>query len=509
MLTSEQLKNINTITWEKLYPGIFARWQADNGIEMCQRRYDYVEALIQNEDFIKNFGSCESKKLRAFYTKEAYTLYCEAYDRAKEDLKEENDKLIQAKFKEYNFNTTQNVIKYVKAVKTILYHAEEQTYEDSVIKLTSWLQWLRHGLSADRKLKIDSSALFFYSAIGGTGKSEILHAFAAACEELGVSRDYISTDDISSQFSPLVIKEINVAIIEDANFFGYGNDFNTSKFNTLIDRSKMSFRQMFQDMYTIKTNLSILGASNQRLLNRRISIIPIKEEEIDIKTGNVPTPEKIKQAWINAINYCPDPHVKFIDIKVLNQRTPNYISDNMMKIYDFVVGNADDQISETKGVRQIIKHVCGKKDENSRLRKFILNDLEFFISNGIAEKIEPRTNTALGLSRVKFDLEKFRAFMSGDETATKQDNKSIEQMIIEKYLQDVSLDFAEEAKKIEAQMKIIHDKIKAAEASSKFKSESAREKHIVKLNLEKVDLACKLENLKSFSDVVKKCKPPG
>ncbi|MDR3113367.1 MAG: hypothetical protein LBU09_03230, partial [Endomicrobium sp.] len=282
MLDKKELHR-NNLTYVKMYPALFGQKQACENRPMCRSVAGYINALYNDEGFREDFEifeegkSLSEKKLNSLYSEQAYKRYKERYEETLEDLKIENDLIIQEGFKEYKFNSFESCFKYIKAIKDLLYHASVKTQEDAVIKLTSWIQWFRAGLSKDRRLKVDSSALFFFSALGGTGKSEILHSLAAACDELGIPTDYLTTADISDKFSPRAIKDANLIIIEDAEFISrLGNDINLHKLNSLIDRSKFTFIEKFKEPETITPNVTIIGATNNRYINRRYSNIIIK-----------------------------------------------------------------------------------------------------------------------------------------------------------------------------------------------------------------------------------------
>ncbi|MDR1196499.1 MAG: hypothetical protein LBL00_08505, partial [Endomicrobium sp.] len=416
----------NYATYLKLYPAFFGKKQAESGCAMAKSVTQYISALYLDEDFKKDFikdgllESVNAKTLNQLYSEQSYKRYVEGYEWTIEELKVINDEMLKEGFSKYQFNSVDNCIKYIRAVKDILYHANAAVIEDAVKKLTAWLQGFRLALSQDKSIKIDATALFFYSPMGGTGKSELLNSFVGACDRMNISHAHLSTQDISDKFSPKAIKEVNAVIIEDAEFIGgkFGNDVNLAKVNALIDRQEITYNQKMMRSEQVRPNLSIIGSTNNRYSNRRYSVIVIRNSEIDLEKHNPPTLARLVHAWMDAITFCPDPHVKFVSVKTKNQRSPFVITDNMIKIFNLV--NDDDSSFETVGMRKIIDY-CTKGSVNPRAENIVKDDVRMLIKLGIANQVKKNPRWGLGVSKIEFDMFKFRDFIDTDET----DEKSI------------------------------------------------------------------------------------
>ncbi|MDR1196559.1 MAG: hypothetical protein LBL00_08825, partial [Endomicrobium sp.] len=166
--------NNNRATYLKLYPAFFGKKQAEAGGAMSKSVTQYVSALYADEDFKKDFikdgqlESTDAKTLNHLYSEQSYKRYVEGYEWTIEELKEINDAMLKEGFSKYQFNSVDNCIKYIRAVKDILYHANAAVIEDTVKKITTWLQGFRLSLAQDKSIKIDATALFFYSPMGGT-----------------------------------------------------------------------------------------------------------------------------------------------------------------------------------------------------------------------------------------------------------------------------------------------------------------------------------------------------
>lgn len=409
-------------TYIKLYPAMFGKKQAHEGVAMSKSVTQYIAALYADEEFRKEFcgnehhNASSPKTFNSLYSESSYKRYVEGYEWAVEELTEMNRLLVQDGFSQYQFNSYESILKFIRAIRTILYHASTKTIETSIIKLVTWLQYLRQGLKNDYSIKMDSSALFFFSSKGGTGKSEVLHAFNEALYELGIKSSYISMEEISDRFTPSAIKENDVLIFEDAQFTKNlgGVDINLSRINTLIDRSTVQYRAMYEKGYPIKTNLTFIGATNNRYRNRRYSLIPIKNEQIDLQKHKPPTPEALKQAWIDAIYNCPDPKYKWLPVKIMNEKNATFISYNVVKIFDLVNDEDDAVLMKEIGVRSIIDKVT-KGTPTDRAVEFLLDDIRFLIQEGIATKIEGKKKRGLRVSRISIDLEKFRDLMQVED----------------------------------------------------------------------------------------------
>lgn len=89
-------------------------------------------------------------------------------------------------------------------------------------------------------------------------------------------------------------------------------DINFDAIRNFIDRSEVDFEARGCGVRKIKTNLTLIGTTNQLYFNRRISIIPFLE-----KKGKAISFNKLKLAWSEALRYCP---YDYIDIKTINQK---------------------------------------------------------------------------------------------------------------------------------------------------------------------------------------------
>jgi hypothetical protein len=503
MLTKEDLKS-SFITYLTLYPALFGKKHVDNGFDMCDNVSEYIEKLFEDDEFKKDFEGHDARAHGRLYSEQAYKRYREGYENAKKDIKRENDLMLAEGFKQYNFNSLNDVVKYIRAVKDILYNCRKSKIANSVIRLTSWLQWFRQGLSPQKDLHIEPSALIFYSAIGGTGKSEIVNAFARACDELGVERDYLSTSDLCTRFAPQALKESNAIIIEEAEFIPkLGLDINLPTINKIIDRQQITYEEKLKKPKPIKTNLSLICTTNNRFYNRRYSFIIINEEELNIEKHKPPSPERLKQAWIEAIKYCPNPLKKFVPIMVNNQKNPFPISDNILKIYDMVENEGD---YYEKGVRAIT-NIITKGAAAPKLSKMILSDIKYLISLGICEKIVRNKNHGLAVSSVRFNLEKFRDFIdsepeSGDMIAA----QDVEEAVIENYVRGQEI--ASNAE-IETLLKNIKDCEKEIKDWQNYEAKTTIERKnkdakMMKLVFKLDDLKQELKNAQAFLEVLQK-----
>jgi hypothetical protein len=344
--------------------------------------------------------------------------------------------------------------------------------------------------------------------MGGTGKSELLNGFVGACDRLNISHAHLSTQDISDKFSPKAIKEVNAVIIEDAEFIGgkFGNDVNLAKVNALIDRQEITYNQKMVRSEQIRPNLSIIGSTNNRYSNRRYSVIVIRNSEIDLEKHKPPTPVRLVQAWMDAINFCPDPHIKFVSVKTKNQRSPFVVTDNMIKIFNLV--NDDDSSFETVGMRKIIDY-CTKGSVNPRAENIVKDDVRMLIKLGIANQIKKNPRWGLGVSKIEFDMFKFRDFIDTDETDEKSISVAdVETAVINNYIKDIVFDSDEELKKIEKEFKRFSEMKDVLEKKPKTKTTN---ESIMKLEFKMQSLLERKREIERFIDLRKlilDAKPP-
>lgn len=483
----------------KQFPAEFAKRQVANAVPMAQTRLEYIRGLEADEQFRKLFyaektpktqaqieeearktvehllGLSDAEKVKYYsdmekaekekgkvlmafakaqnslYSKDAYELYREGYELELDEERQKNEKLLKIFFHEQKFNSYENCLKFIAAVQKILFNANKSVLRSSIIKLVAFLQFLRSQFYAPEKL-LDKNMLIFFSAIGGTGKTELIQAFKKACDKIGIYNEKFSASGLSGRFTDGNIRKVNVGYIEDLDIRArIGNDINLDKFNAIIDRDKIDFERKNKDRVQIQTNITLIASTNNRYFNRRFSVIPLSETEVEKITEAIPTTDELTGAWYDAIVYCPDADNVYHHVKTMNQRNMGVLSEDLLRIYDAF--NAErihtpDEISRltvTKGTRGIIAYVLGRDSETPRRREFILDQIRTLIANGIIEQVSTaKSNNALQVSKLTADMVKFEHYIANFDDKEKDENATVEALITELYIEPMKLNFKEE-----------------------------------------------------------------
>ena len=351
-------------------------------------------------------------------------------------------------FQEQKFNSYENCLKFIAAVQKILFNANKSVLRSSIIKLVAFLQFLRSQFYAPEKL-LDKNMLIFFSAIGGTGKTELIQAFKRACDKIGIYNEKFSASGLSGRFTDGNIRKVNVGYIEDMDIrIRIGNDINLDKFNAIIDRGKIDFERKNIDRLPLATSLTLIASTNYRYLNRRFSVIPLNEIEVEKITETIPTTDELTGAWYDAIVYCPDADNVYHHVKTMNQRNTGVLSEDLLRIYDAFNSeriHTPDEISRltvTKGTRGVIAYVLGRDSETPRRREFILDQIRTLIANGIIEQISTaKSNNALQVSKLTADMVKFEYYIANFDDQEKDENATVEALITELYIAPMTLNF--------------------------------------------------------------------
>ena len=287
----------------KQFPAEFAKRQVANAVPMAQTRLEYIRGLEADEQFRKLFYAEKTPKTQAqieeearktvehllglsdaekvtyysdmekaekekgkvlmafakaqnsLYSKDAYELYREGYELELDEERQKNEKLLKIFFQEQKFNSYENCLKFIAAVQKILFNANKSVLRSSIIKLVAFLQFLRSQFYAPEKL-LDKNMLIFFSAIGGTGKTELIQAFKRACDKIGIYNEKFSASGLSGRFTDGNIRKVNVGYIEDMDIrIRIGNDINLDKFNAIIDRGKIDFERKNIDKLDRKSHV--------------------------------------------------------------------------------------------------------------------------------------------------------------------------------------------------------------------------------------------------------------
>jgi hypothetical protein len=439
---------IKYIAEKKKIPHTFGIRCAKLERPMYDTRYEYMCALEQDDEFLDDkVVSLDSHAIGGLFGEFAYNSYREGYEYCIKEQYQSDFCALSQKFREFKFKKHINFIeRYVKAVQTILYNADKLYIKDSVVKLTSWVQWFRYVFFADKPKKlITPNALFFFSGIGGTGKSEILSALSDACAELQIPCGYVTTSGISGKFITSDVKRLNLGIISEAMWHSQrGRDVNIDTINNIIDKIEIDFEQKGKQIVRLQTNMTLVGATNSRYLNRRFSIVPFNELEITAEL-KPPSHTELINAWIDLIKYCPSPDDSYYDVQIMNQKSPQAASEDILSVFDCFY-RAGEIHYRVLSVREIIKKITNKDRESIRDRRFILNALKQLIALEILKKNSPPSNDALIVSKVEIiDEEKFENLISQynpDEMREAQNSgfskdKKIADIIFELYVMPI------------------------------------------------------------------------
>jgi hypothetical protein len=522
-----------------------AQRHIEAGLPMCQTRYSYICALNADDKFsefiykiplskeeveaaereldksFENFFyGMETEAKRKFvkdmkatkniterahkiiYSEASFELYQEAYEEAMIGIKKRNNKLAAYFLGDNRFNNLENILKYCRAVEKLLYNADRRVLENSIIKLTSWLQWFRSQFIGTSSGKlIDASALIFFSAIGGTGKSELLRAFKGACEDLEITAENFTAQGLTGRWTPSIIKGVDVAVVEDADLTArIGNDVNVDKLNAIIDRGKIDFEQKNKQKEIIQTKLTVIASTNNRFVNRRFSVIPLAEREVsdDMKA---PSPEELREAWYDAIYFCPDHNTTFVGVKKMNQRAPGSLSEDMLKIYD--IFEHLDNIEPVKSVRGIIRGVIDRDKETPRRREFILQHIRELIKLGVFEKESPESNGALLVSKVRLiSRPKFQRYIGAYEESC-DESQSCEHIIFKHYIKNMTLNGDIKLKNIEENIKTIENRFEGTKDKGILEK---KEKRLNELEEERIKVKQEIERQKELREVIELAK---
>jgi hypothetical protein len=498
---------------KKNLPGKFGIECAKLERKKYNSHYEYMIGLNDDEEFIRNnLLELSERAMGGMFSDMSYKLYLEGYDYKTKEIYDDKLSIVQNKFKEFKFHTHINFIeRYIKAAQVILYNADKLFIKDSVIKLTSWAQWFRYGLMKENKKRkmITPNALFFFSGIGGTGKGELLKALQTACDNMEIAAGKVTTSGISGKFVTSDVKKFQLGIIGEAMWQSQrGRDVNIDTINNIIDKIEIDYEVKGKQSVSLKTNLTLIGGTNSRYLNRRFSLIPFNELEVSASLAP-PNEIEMAEAWEDLINFCPDPNDAYYDVQVMNQKSPQAASEDILGVYDcfFKGGRLH---SSVLSVREIIKKITNKDRESIRDRRFILNAVKQLIELKILNKISPPSNEALIVSKVEvINEEKFENFISvynPDEAreikegrATKE--KVISDIIFELYVEPLKEKNENYVMELEAQNQKLKKELEEA-----LKPDT-------KKFMKQLDVESDIEIYKKILDVinnynVKKDKPP-
>ncbi|MDR2427071.1 MAG: hypothetical protein LBD46_07855 [Endomicrobium sp.] len=480
-------------------------------------RYEYILGLSEDEEFIdQNILWFDSRSIGSMFSEISYNLYCDGYEYAQKEMYETNLTEVQKRFNDFKFSKHINFIEsFIKAVHIILYNSDKLYIKDSVIKLVSWVQWFRYGLTHNfnkvhSQQIITPNALFFFSGIGGTGKGELLKALKNACLELGIAAGNVTTSGLSGKFITSDIKKLQLGIIGEALWQSQrGRDVNIDVINNIIDKIEIDFERKGKQMERLQTNLTIIGGTNNRYLNRRFSLIPFNEIEVNANL-KPPEPAKMKQAWIDLITFCPDPKDTWYDVQTMNQKSPQAASEDILSIFDCFYRSGELHFASLS-VREIIKKITNKDRESLRDRRFILNALKHLIELKIIKKISPPSNEALIVSKVEIiDNDKFQDIVSQynpDEAREIKEGRTSK----EKVISDIIFELYVQPIKEKLSNKILTLEIDNQKIESEIQT---NDKPNTEKILKQLDIQTDIDIYKRILNIIenisiKKDKPPG
>ncbi|MDR1196187.1 MAG: hypothetical protein LBL00_06910 [Endomicrobium sp.] len=458
----EALKKLATI---KNIAGAFGRSQASEGCKMAMSRYEYIE-IFSKSDFFLEWYWLDRRTIGGLFSEQSYKLYREGYEYFSYIQKYENQSALSKKFAEFKFYNAENIDKFIFALCTILYNADIHYIEHSIIKFVSWLQWFRYGFidKEFQKCFVDPSMLVFYSAIGGTGKGEILRAFSAACSSMGIKTGAPTMSAISNRFVSPMVKDVNAIVIEDIIWGSSGNrDVNLDTVNSIVDRVSIPYERKGKDIDHIQPNLTIIGGTNYWRRNRRYSIIPFNERIISAEV-NAPSREELKQAWSDLIEFCPSPEMQYYDVKIMNSKSPKVLSEEILLIYDFFKEHSSIETS----TRKIQKYIAGREKEHDRGRGAVREALRFLEKEGAIKILYVPSNKSLDVANIALQSEeKLTEIVAQAEYRESKDggrNTEIAAIVKRLYVDTLWDKIPQEIKRLEGAIEVCEENISINES---------------------------------------------